>query len=176
MFVYKPANRIRIRDMPRTAPTFDDTPNLRHITLHLVDASGDVWAESFEISLTATATNIEALVADYAARTHANIYKVTDSQQYNSPKRATDATIGDKSSSVADGINFGFLSNTNDYEDVRLVAPIGDMMVDDTDAVDPTEGVGFGSLVEPVLSGTKVLVTSQYTERKERRNNPKNSY
>jgi len=124
--------------MPRTAPTFDDTPNYRVLSLRLIDASGDKRAEAFEISTTATAAEIEAFIAGYAARTRAVIYAVWDSQVYNSPASAANATEGLKSDSVADGINYLFVGNTNDSEDVRLVAPIDTLFVENTDSLDPT--------------------------------------
>lgn len=162
--------------MPRTAPTFDDTPNYRVLSLRLIDISGDKKAEGFEISPTATAAEIEAFVAGYASRTHANIYAVWDNQVYGTPASAAAATAGAKSDSVADGINFLYVSNTNESEDVRLVAPIAALLVGTSDTVDPTAGAAFNALVEPLLTGTKVGVTAQYTERKEKKNNPKTSF
>lgn len=162
--------------MPRTAPTFDDTPNFRLLSLRLIDISGDKKSEAFEISPTATAANIEAFIAGYAARTHANIYAVWDEQVYASPPSASDAELGAKSDSVADGINFLYVSATNESEDVRLVAPIDTLMVGDTDSVDPIAGAAFNALVEPLLTGSKQAVTAQYTERKEKKNNPKTSF
>lgn len=162
--------------MPRTAPTFDDTPNLRILSLRLIDISGDVRAEAFEIALAASAANIEAFIAGYASRTHSNIYAVWDEQVYSSQAQASDATAGAKSDSVADGINFLYASATNESEDVRLVAPIASLMVGDTDGVDPVAGAAFNALVEPLLTGTKVGVTAQYTERKEKKNNPKTRF
>lgn len=159
--------------MPRTAPTFDDTPNKRILSLRLIDVSGDERSEAFEIGLAVAAAAIEAFVAGYAARTHSNVYAVWDNQIYNSPATAGDATAGAKSDSVADGINFLYKSNTDDSEDVRLVAPVDTLMIGDTDAVDPTAGAAFNALVEPLLTGSKVAVTAQYTERKEKKNNPK---
>lgn len=162
--------------MPRTAPTFDDTPNYRLLSLRMVDISGDKHAEAFEISPTATAAAIEAFVAGYASRTRANIYAVWDEQVYNSPASNATATAGSKSDSVKDGINFLYVSNTNESEDVRLVAPIDTLMIGDTDGVDPTAAAAFNALVEPLLTGTKVAITAQYTERKEKKNNPKVSF
>jgi hypothetical protein len=157
--------------MPRTAPTFDDTPNYRVLSLRLIDISGDLKSEAFEISPTATAAEIEAFVAGYAARTHA--HAIWDNQVYNVPSSADDATAGAKSDSVADGINYLFVSNTNSSEDVRLVAPIDTLFVGDTDSLDPVTNAVFYALIEPLLTGTKVFTTAQYTERKEKKNNPK---
>lgn len=162
--------------MPRTAPTVDGTPNVRMISLRLIDISGDKKAESLEVSPTATVADIEALVASYATRTHANIYEVRDEMVYKSPPSSATATAGAKSDSVADGINFLFTSNTGESEDFRLVAPLASQMVGTSDAVDKTAGAAFGALVVPLLTGTKVLVGAQYTERKEKSNNPKTSF
>jgi len=162
--------------MPRTAPTFDDTPNYRVLSLRMIDISGDKRAEAFEISPTAAAAAIEAFVAGYAARTNGKIYAVWDNQVYSAPATSTGALDAPKSSSLADGINFLYVSNTNESEDVRLVAPIASLMVGDTDSVDPTAAAAFNALVEPLLTGTKLAVTAQYTERKEKSNNPKTSF
>lgn len=162
--------------MPRTAPTVDGSGNYRLLTLRLIDASGDKRSESIEISPTADVADIEALVASYATRTHGNVYAVKDQMVYNSPASAATATTGEKSSSLADGINFLFVSATNESEDFRLMAPVASQMVGEGDAPDATAGAAFGALVEPILTGTKVLVSAQYTERKEKRNNPKESF
>lgn len=159
--------------MPRTAPTFDDTPNFRLLSLRLIDVSGDKRSEGFEISPTAAAADIEAFVAGYAARTNSKIYAVYDMQGYTAAATISGALDASKSSSVADGINFLYVSATNDSEDVRLVAPIASLFVDTTDGIDPTAAAAFNALVEPLLTGTKVGVTAQYTERKEKKNNPK---
>jgi len=45
--------------MPRTAPTFDDTPNYRVLSLRMIDISGDKRSEAFEISPPATAAAVE---------------------------------------------------------------------------------------------------------------------
>lgn len=162
--------------MPRSAPTVDGSGNYRVLSLRLIDVSGDKRAEGFEISPTASAANIEAFVAGYAARTNADIYAVWDEMVYNSPASASNAQAGAKSDSLADGINFLYVSNTNESEDVRLMAPIDTLMVGDSDTVDPTAGAAFNALVEPLLTGSKVGVTAQYTERKEKKNNPKTSF
>lgn len=162
--------------MPRTAPTVDGTGNVRLVSLRMIDISGDKRAESLEISPSATPAQIEALVAAYAARSHVNIYAVKDEMVYNSPPSSADATAGAKSDSVADGINYLFVGATNDSADIRLIAPLASQMVGTSDSVDATAGAAFGAIVEPLLEGTKVLVSAQYTERKEKANNPKTAF
>lgn len=159
--------------MPRTAPAFDDTPNVRLLSLRMIDISGDKRAEAFEISPTAAAADIEAFVAGYAARTNSKIWGVYDMQGYTAAQNVTGALDAPKSASLADGINFLYISNVGDSEDVRLVAPIASLFVGDTDAIDPAAAAAFNALVEPLLTGTKVAATAQYTERKEKKNNPK---
>jgi len=159
--------------MPRTAPVFDGTPNYRVLSLRLIDISGDKRSEAFEISPTAAAAAVEAFAVAYAARTHANLYAIWDHNVYNAPATSSDATAGAKSDSVADGINYLFVSATNESEDVRLVAPIDTLFVGDSDGLDPAANAVFYALVEPLLTGTKVFTTAQYTERKEKKNNPR---
>lgn len=162
--------------MPRSAPTFDDSPNYRILSLRLIDISGDKRAEGFEISPTADAADIEAFAAAYAARTNSKLYGIMDMQGYMAPATITGALTAAKSSSVADGINFLYVGSTQDSEDVRLVAPIASLFVGTTDAIDPTAAATFNALVTPLLTGTKVAVTAQYTERKEKKNNPKTGF
>jgi len=162
--------------MPRTAPTVDGTPNVGRLTLRVIDASGDKRAESIEISPTAADGDIEAIVVAYALRSHVNVYSVERHAVYAAPATAGDATTGEKSDSVADGINYLFVSNTMESEGFRLMAPVASQMIGDSDAVEPVAGAAFGALVEAVLTGTKVLVSAQYTERKEKQNNPKTSF
>ena len=162
--------------MPRTAPTFDDTPNYRLLSLRMIDISGDKKSEGFEINPTAAAADIEAFIVGYAARTNSKIYAVFDMQGYTAPNTVTGALDAPKSASLADGINFLYVSNTNDSEDVRLLAPIASLFVDTTDTIDPTAAAAFNALVTPLLTGTKVAVTAQYTERKEKKNNPKTAF
>lgn len=159
--------------MPRHAPTVDGSPNYRLLSLRLIDISGDKRAETFEISPSADDADVEAFVAGYATRTNSDIYGVYDVLGYVSPALSSQAVAASKSSSVADGINFLYKSATNDTEDVRLVAPIASLFVGTSDAVDATAAAAFNALVTPLLTGTKVGVTAQYTERKEKSNNPK---
>lgn len=162
--------------MPRTVPTVDDTPNYKRVSLRLIDVSGDKRAVSIEMSLAATAVEIEAMIVSYAALTRANIYAVEVHDVYFSPARATDALSGGKSDSVADGVNFLFVSNTNASEAVRLVAPVDTLVEIESDTVVQAVAEPFGLLVEPLLTGTKVLVSAQYSERKEKSNNPKTAF
>lgn len=157
----------------RTAPTIDGTPNYRLLSLRLVDKSNDKRAETFEIALASDPADIEDFVAGYALRTNSSVYGVYDVSGYVSPAQASNAGVGTKSSSVADGINFLYTGATGDSEDVRLIAPIGSLFVGDTDGIDPVAAAAFNALVTPLLVGTKVPITAQYTERKEKQNNPK---
>lgn len=159
--------------MPRSAPTVDGSPNYRLLSLRLIDISGDKRAEGFEINPSAAVADVEAFVAGYATRTNSKIYAVYDMMGYTAAATKTGALDAPKSSSVADGINFLYVSATNASEDVRLVAPIASLFVDTTDGVLPSAAAAFNALVEPLLTGTKIGVTAQYTERKEKKNNPK---
>jgi hypothetical protein len=56
----------------RTAPAFTAAATRRIITLHLIDASGDLYPESFDVAIAATAAAIEAWAAAYAAGSQAS--------------------------------------------------------------------------------------------------------
>lgn len=159
--------------MPRTAPTVDGTPNVARLGISLIDVSGDIRSESVEISPTADDADIEALVAAYAARSNAVIYEVRREQVYAGAKSKATALNQPKSASLADGINFLFVGLTRESEDFRLMAPIASQLIDGSDSVEAVNAAAFGALVAAVLTGTKTLVSAQYTERKEKQNNEK---
>jgi len=159
----------------RTAPLFTAAVNRRDITLLLIDASGDLWAEQWRVPVGATAAAIEAWAADYQLATQANLYGIIDTQARMGQKVTTGANT-DQRNSVADGINIlvpnsaSFVSRT-----LRVVAPVLAALDGNTDApkmsVEPlfalknaTVAAGFGTTGDYIDS-------AQFTERKERKNN-----
>jgi hypothetical protein len=155
--------------MPRTAPTVDDTPNVRTVSIRLIDASGDKRAVSFEIGIAETAADIEALVADYATQTNANIYAVHVSDQYTSAALASDATQAEENS-VYDNIVLLAKSATGDTEELFVAAPLRGLFVGDTDNPDPldTDLLDLISKFEAIVSGSKTVVSARFTERREK--------
>lgn len=156
----------------RTAPAVTATATGRLLTLHLIDASGDHWAESFYIAVAATTAQIEDFAAEYAEKTQASLWKVTAELQWEGAEAQSNAN-DDQRDSVMDGVNLLFSSITlHNSQTPRLVAPILGVMDGDKDIPLTLEFLGITAAFI-VLSPGYTFKTMQYTERRERKNNPR---
>lgn len=158
----------------RTAPTVNGTPPVVYTTLHLIDASGDVSSVAIKSNAVPSDIDIEAWASTYQAITQASLYKVTVSLAYEGDADPQNADVGQRNS-VADGINMLYrditaLASTTP----RLVAPVDGTLQGNQDI--PL--ISFGPFVamltaQGALLPTFQLVSTQFTERRERRNNPR---
>jgi len=158
----------------KTAPALTGTPTGRSVTLYMIDASGDKWAQKLVVALSATLAAINAWIVFYQAVTQASIYAVTDELLWAGAEDISNAQFGPRSSK-ADGINLGFVNNTTLVRtSLRLIAPIEDVMQDTLDIPIPTQA-DLDDLITATegLLTPAVFVDAQYTERRERRNNPR---
>jgi len=67
----------------RTAPdvsVVDQTQTL--VTLHLIDASGDLYAQTFTVLGVAADADVQDVAAEYQAVTNASLWKITVSEEY----------------------------------------------------------------------------------------------
>ncbi len=160
----------------RTAPTVDGTPTSTVVTLHTIDASGDLYANSYKTTNQPTDASVEALANAYQDVSNASLYKVSITVNYYNqpdPSQAVAAYRG----SVANGINMLYADSIGNTQTPRLIAPISDLFVQDTDTVLLPLPVAFSTLIsaQNLLLGALNynLVSLQYTERRERKNNPR---
>jgi len=157
----------------RTAPLFTAAANARRITLYLVDASGDPYTESKYVAVAATAANIEAWAAAYQAATQTSLYWIDD-VNIRSGDLDPDNAETDQRNSVKDGINLSYKNPTTlASQTSRLVGPIPAALQGNQDI--PLLAGELASLVsaELTLMTGFSLQAAQYTERRERKNNPK---
>ena len=154
-----------------TAVTGDPTSNL--LTLHLIDASGDLWTESFQIDDGEPAAEIQSFVTAYQAATNASVWNVTRTAEWRGDPDPNNA-LALYRAGVQNGINMLFRNPDNFARDLRLVAPIAAVMQGNQDIplVSATE---MAALITAYLAiqPTFDLETAQYTARRERRNNPR---
>ena len=158
----------------RTAPLFTAAVTRRQITLHLVDTGGDGWAEAMPVPVAATAASIETWAAAYAASSQASLWAITDNQVREGARVSTNANF-DQRNSVKQGINL-LLRNpaTNLTLNPRVVAPVLAALLGDQDIPvvdeDPIE-----ALISAItaLQASYNFSSAQYTERRERKNNPR---
>ncbi len=160
----------------RTAPTVDGTPTSTVVTLHTIDASGDLYANSYKTTSQPTDAAVEALANAYQAASNASLYKVSITVNYYNqpdPSQAVAAYRG----SIASGINMLYADAIGNTQTPRLVAPIAGLFVQDTDTVLVPLATELSTLVttQNVLLGVLNynLISMQYTERRERKNNPR---
>lgn len=158
----------------RTAQTFTGTPTHRRITFHLIDASGDTYAESFYVPPATLAADIEQLAADYQATSQASLYDISDSGSYLGDADPDNATVLQRSS-VKDGINLLFKDvATLDTFTPRIVAPVVEIMQGNQD-IPLLSANELSTFILQMLNikPSYNLQSAQFTERRERSNNPR---
>ena len=159
----------------RTAPLFTAAVSRRIITLHLIDVSGDLWAEDWEVPIAETAADIEAWAAAYVVGSQASLYAITESNQRIGAAIAANAQT-DARNSVKDGVNLLFPNGSSfKSRTLRLVAPVPGAMTNDTD-IPAVSGATIDSLITATIAVSTVadyFGSAQYTERRERKNNPR---
>jgi len=157
----------------RTAPLFTAAATDRLITLHLMDASGDQWAEAVRVPVAATAASIETMAAAYAADSQAGLWQISDTILRAGDADPDNANT-DQRNSAGQGINLLFKNLTTHLsEPIRLVAPITGAMQGNQDIplLSSTENAALIAAVLAVLTGFSFR-RGQYTDRRERKNNP----
>lgn len=156
-----------------TFPAVTGTATSTEVTLHLVDASGDLYTENLDVAATAAVGDINGLATTYQAATNASLYKVTRTSIWQGsadPDNAVAAYRG----TVAEGINMLFRNATLFTRNLRLIAPIAAVMQGNQDIPLITADEMVDLLTDYLtLSSGFNLETAQFTGRRERKNNPK---
>jgi len=157
----------------RTAPAFTAAANGRVITLQLMDASGDLYAESMRVPVAATAASIEAWAGFYAAACQASLYGILDTQARVGDADPDNAET-DQRNSVKDGINLSFRNLTTWVTlPMRIVAPVPEALQGNQDIplLSSDELTNVITSILTIQSGFD-FQRAQFTERRERQNNP----
>lgn len=157
----------------RTAIAFTAAATSRSITLHLIDASSDLWAENMTVPVAATAASIEAWAAAYAAASNASLYGITDSQM-RIGDADPDNAVAEYRAATGSGVNTLFKNLTTlDTSPQRLIAPIAAVMQGNQDIplLSATEMAALIVAILAIKTGY-TFQRAQYTDRRERRNNP----
>lgn len=158
----------------RTAPAVTGAGTRFVVSLHLIDASGDTITESMTVLTEPTAADIEGWAAAYQASSKASLYGVSVQRQWFGDADASNADVGTRDS-VKDGVNLLFKSagSLNSFNQ-RLVAPIDANMQGNQD-IPLLSNAAFTSLILAygIIVAPHTLYSAQYTERRERSNNPR---
>jgi len=143
-------------------------------TLHLVDASGDLYTESILSTAPVTGTQLNSLAVAYQAATNASLYKVSSTSVWEGDLDPDNAVAAFRASSK-DGINLLFKNLTTlDTYSGRVIAPIDTIMQGNQDIPLITAMALSDLILEylAILAGYN-LQSAQFTERRERSNNPR---
>lgn len=157
----------------RTAPATSTTPTTI-ATLHLIDASGDQFTDAISMPVAMTAANIESWAAAYQSATQASIWKVSQTLEWVGDADPDNADVGQRNS-VKEGVNLLWKNlATLRTQTPRLVAPITAVMQGNQDIplLTATEMTALIAAYQTLLTGFS-LNAAQYTERRERNNNPR---
>lgn len=158
----------------RTAPTVNGTVTKSIVTISAIDASGDKYADSYVTSATPLDLDVEALVAAYQGATQASVYSVSVAAYYVGDADPDNAYAGFRGS-VKDGVNELWRDEaTLSTQSTRLVAPVPECMQGNQDIplLTATEFLALIAAQGTILADY-ALQSAQFTERRERANNPK---
>lgn len=150
------------------------TPNETTATLHLVDASGDLFTDTVTMPSAITLANIEAWKDSYQAASNASVYKVTEERAWVGDLDPDNAVAAFRAS-AKEGVNLLF-KNLTTLRTItpRLVAPIASVMQGNQDIplLTATEFAALIADYQAILTGF-TLNSAQFTGRRERTNNPR---
>lgn len=158
----------------RTAPAFTAAANERTITLHLMDASSDLFTQSLAVPVATAAADVETYAAAYAAATQASLYGISDYIGRFGDADADNAEAGYRGN-VEKGINMlmkNIITIPDITQSLRLVAPIDAVMQgnSDTPLLSATEATNLIVATLAILTNYSMR-SAQYTTRRERKNN-----
>lgn len=159
----------------RTAPTVAIANiNKSLLTMHVVDASGDTFADSIVTPDLVSDGLAEAIAAAYQAGTQASLWKVSQTIEYVGDQDTSNAGT-DQRNSIAEGVNNLYKNDTTlSSQTPRLVAPILAVMQGNQDIplISSTEMAALITATLAVLAGYTHR-SAQFTGRTERKNNPR---
>jgi len=157
-----------------TAPLFTAAANERTITLHLIDASGDLATQALAVPVAMAAADISTYALAYQAASQASLYGITDTigrfGAMDASNAGTDIRYG-----VESGINNLFKNPAtipDTVQSLRLVSPILETMqgFSDTPLLSAAEMSALIVATLAILTGFNHQ-SAQYTTRRERKNN-----
>jgi len=156
-----------------TAPAMTAAATGRLFTLHLIDASGDLFTQVVPVPVAATAATLAAISTAYQAASNASIWAATDTI-LREGDADPDNAVADFRASVKDGINLSFKNPaTRVVTPYRLIAPI-DLTMQGNQDIPLLSSDELTNLITALLAvlTSQNFSRAQYTERRERKNNP----
>lgn len=157
-----------------TAPVFTASATSRMATLHLIDASGDLYTDSLFVPVAATSAQLTAWQNDYQAASNASIWKVSD-EIIREGDADPDSALAEYRGTVGEGINTLFRNiSLGQTVTPRLIAPIDAVMQGNQD-IPLLSSSELTNLITALLAllPSYDFKQAQFTGRRERKNNPR---
>lgn len=157
-----------------TVPAVTGTATGLQSSLHLIDASGDLWSENLELPAAATQAQINVIALAYQAASNASLYKVTVLREWEGDADPDNA-VAEYRGQVESGVNLLFQNITAQKSaGQRLIAPIAAVMQGNQDIplLSATEMSDLILAIQAAMTGF-AFASAQYTGRRERTNNPR---
>lgn len=153
--------------MPRTVPTIDGTGNFREVGIRWIDANNNRRADTLRVAQDATDAEIEAIVADFAAKSNANIWRVDVAMVYSSVMQPSDA-VEEPRESVNDNIVILFKDAVGNARDFFIPAPLDSLFVGGTNNPDAADFAATIAALQAALEPAFEPVSLRFTERRKK--------
>lgn len=155
----------------RTAPDVTTAATGKLVSFHWIDVSGAKRADSYQLPVSATNAQIEAMADALQAGSNASLWKIGIENVFGSVEDSDNALAATKSSQVQDQLFFT-AKHTSPLQIVQrayIPAPINDLFIGNTDNVDPTstEAAAILTAFLAMLGAGYSVVWGRYTQRTE---------
>ena len=143
-------------------------------TLHLMDASGDMFTDAVVSAAAPTSAEVQAWAVAYQAASQSTLYAISSLSEWSGASDPANAE-SDQRSSVKQGVNILYKNPTTlKAQTPRLAAPIPGVMQANNDipVIGSAEFAALLVAINAILTGSS-FQHAQYTERRERSNNPR---
>lgn len=150
----------------RTAPAVNGTPTWLNVSVSIIDHTGDVRTDTYQMDADSSDAEIEAYVAGIQLLSNSSIYRVTVGQVYNSAKDKTQA-LEVVWENAHDNVVVLQKTATNASQDFYIPAPIEAMFVAGTENINPAYGdfVTYLATITPMRAGY-LKTSARFTHRK----------
>lgn len=150
----------------RTAPTVDGTFDYINVSISLIDYTGEVRTDSYQLDADSTDAEVEAFVAATAALSNASVWRVRVGQVYNSVPDSSNA-IEEVWEDIKTNLVILAKNPLNDAQNIFIPAPINDLFIEGTEELDPTN-VALGDYLTAYLAmkANYSIVSGRFTQRR----------
>lgn len=155
--------------MPRTAPTWDGTPNYAIVTYHFIDANGSMTTTPYITTLArATTSNIEALADALAEATNANLWSISLALvEDGSPSSAS--ALDESRESANDFINTLVRDPVSrKTQEVAIPAPLDVLFIPESNEVDIENALyqAVNTAANTVLPDAYTFISVRFSEHR----------